>query len=100
LTGTHAAYTVDGHQTTAALADVAENTQRTAIMALTGKNSRCQKRRGHTLTSKGGHGSAIHFDFKGYPPLHIIQPSESGIFFHKAPLCSQPLCGFLNRAES
>jgi hypothetical protein len=86
LTGTHAAYPVDGHQATTALADVAENTQGTSIMALTGKNSRCQERRSHTLTGKGGNWSAIHFNFKGYPSLHIFQPKKPEISFHKTPL--------------
>jgi hypothetical protein len=88
LTGAHAAYPADGHQTTTALADVAENTQRTTIMALTGENFRCQKCRTHTLTGKSGNGSAIHFDLKGCPSLHIFQPKKPEIFFHKTPVCS------------
>jgi hypothetical protein len=99
LAGTHAAHPIDGHQTTAALADVAENTQGTTIMALTGENSRCQERRAHSLTGKGGNWPAIHFDLKMYASLHILQPEKTKIFFHKAPLYSYLLGPFLTGTE-
>ena len=68
-------------------------------MALAGENSRCQERRAHSLTGKGGNWSAIYFDLNRYPSLHIFQPKKTKIFFHKAPLCSYPLSPFLTSTE-